>query len=99
MWAVLRGATPPLALPPPLPLLRGLKQYLLACSQPASSRAVVAPEYDRCPESIDVQNPWIISALERPEPSTVDDCLHLEGKEPRGEHGGRRGRSPGFPER
>ncbi|TKS70293.1 Ras GTPase-activating protein 3 GAP1(IP4BP) [Collichthys lucidus] len=57
VWAVFRGATPPLA---PLLLLLLLRLSHWICSlvliQPAA--AAVGPEYERCPESIDVQNPW-----------------------------------------
>lgn len=79
VWAVFRGATPPLA---PLLLLLLLRVSHCICSlvliQPAA--AAVGPEYERCPESIDVQNPWNIRALERPEPTAVEDCLYLVDK-------------------
>lgn len=67
-WAVLCRTTPPGA-------AAAAVAGLLVLNQPAG--AVVGTECDRCPESIDVQNPWNIRALERPEPTTVEDCLYL----------------------
>lgn len=43
------------------------------CSQQRSP----GRRHDHCPQSIDVQNPWNIRALERPEPTTLEDCLCL----------------------
>lgn len=56
-----------------------------ACSYPAnsSSSSVAGQECDRCPERIDVQKPWIIRALERPEPTTVEERLSLAAERDR----------------
>lgn len=50
---------------------------LFSTNQQKQPSALAGPEYDREPRSIDVQNPWNIRALERPEPTTVEDCLFL----------------------